>query len=94
MKSDYAKLKQIYFGEDVKCKDVKSEKQIKKSEELFIKSEVKNPVLKEFLNRLEEEYGCLLTNSGTVVKVDENYKWFSVKAVTVMVSELDKELRE
>lgn len=69
----YSELKKKFFPE----------------EELFIKSEVENPVLKEFLNRLEKEYGCLLTNTGCVV----DGKWFSVKAITVMVSELDKELR-
>ena len=71
---DYAKLKKKYFPE----------------EEVFIKSEVKNPVLKEFLNRLEKEYGCLLTNVGCTT----NGTWLSVKAITMMVSELDKELRE
>ena len=72
--SDYAELKKRYFPE----------------EELFIKSEVQNPVLKEFLNRLEGKYGCLLTNVGCVT----NDSWLSVKAITMMVSELDKELRE
>lgn len=62
-------------------------------EELFIKSEVQNPILKEFLNRLEEEYECLLTNSGTLVKTKDGYKWLSVKAITVMVSELDNKLK-
>ena len=72
--SDYTELKKKHFPE----------------EELFIKSEVKNPILKEFLNRLEGKYGCLLTNVGCVT----NDSWLSVKAITVMVSELDKELRE
>ena len=72
--STYSVLKQKFFPQ----------------EELFIKTEVQNPALKEFLNRLEKEYGCLLTNTGCVVEG----KWLSVKAITVMVSELDKELRE
>lgn len=85
MKSDYAKLKQLYFGEGNEL-----EKQDNKSNELFIKSNVQNPILKEFLNRLEEEYGCLLTNMGCVT----NGKWLSVKAIAIIVNELDKELRE
>lgn len=71
--SKYAELKKQHFPE----------------EELFIKTEVQNPVLKEFLNRLEKEYGCLITNIGCTI----DGKWLSVKAITVMVSELDKELR-
>jgi hypothetical protein len=71
---EYAELKKRYFPQ----------------EELFIKTEVQNPVLKELLNRIEQKYGCLLTNTGCVI----NDSWLSVKAITVMVSELDKELRE
>ena len=71
---EYAELKKRYFPQ----------------EELFIKTEVQNPVLKELLNRIEQKYGCLLTNTGCVI----NDNWLSVKAITVMVSELDKELRE
>ena len=90
--NDYAELKEKYIGED--GKDIMSEKQVNNSDELLIKSNVKNPILKEFLNRLEQEYGCLLTNSGTVIKANDRYIWFSVKAITIIVSELDKELRE
>lgn len=71
---EYAELKKRYFPQ----------------EELFIKTEVQNPVLKELLNRIEQKYGCLLTNTGCVI----NDRWLSVKAITVMVSGLDKELRE
>lgn len=71
--SEYSELKKKHFTE----------------EELFIETEVQNPVLKEFLNRLEDEYGCLITNTGCVT----NGKWLSVKAIAIMVSELDKELR-
>lgn len=59
-------------------------------DELLIKSEVKNPVLKELLNRIEEKYGCLLTNTGCII----NQNWLSVKVITVLVSELDKELND
>ncbi len=72
--SKYEELKKQHFPE----------------EELFIKSEVQNPVLKELLNRLEDKYGCLLTNIGCII----NDNWLSVKAITVMVSELDNELKE
>lgn len=58
-------------------------------EELLIKSNVKNPILKELLNRIEDKYGCLLTNTGYVT----NGNWLSVKAITVMISELDNELK-
>jgi hypothetical protein len=58
------------------------------SDELFIKSNVKNPILKELLNRLEREYGCLLTNTGCVI----NDKWLSVKAIAILINELDKEV--
>jgi hypothetical protein len=70
-KGDYANLKQRHFPQ----------------EELFIKTEVQNHVLKELLNRIEQKYGCLLTNTGCVT----NDRWLSVKAITVMVSELDKD---
>lgn len=72
--SEYAELKNRHFPK----------------EELFIKSEVKNPVLKELLNRIEEKYGCLLTNTGTVI----NQNWLSVKAITVLVSELDNDIKK
>ena len=72
--SEYSELKKRHFPK----------------EELLIKTEVKDPALREFLNRLEQKYGCLLTNTGCVT----NDRWLSVKAITVMVSELDKELRE
>lgn len=58
-------------------------------EELMIKADVQNPVLKELLNRLEKEYGCLITNSGCIC----NNSWLSVKAITMMIHELDVELR-
>ena len=85
MLSDYAELKQKHF-----CEGVKSEKQVNKSDELFIKSNVENPILKELLNRIEEKYGCLLTNVGCII----NNNWLSVKAIAVLINELDKELRE
>lgn len=65
-----------------------SEKTVNVSDELLIKAQVQDPVLKEFLNRLEDKYGCLLTNVGCVA----NNSWLSVKAIAMMVSELDKEI--
>lgn len=70
--SDYAELKQKYFDEQKYLNQPVTlifegnvlEKQTNKSNELFIKSNVKNPILKELLNRIEEKYGCLLTNVG------------------------------
>lgn len=70
----------------------RSEKTDNKSDELFIKANIKNPILKEFLNRLEEKYGCLLTNSGTLVDVGGDYTWLSVKSVAIIASELDKDI--
>lgn len=61
-------------------------------EELLIKTNVKNPVLKQLLNMIEEEYNCLLTNTGTVVKVGDTYKWFSIKCIVILINELDKKL--
>ena len=61
------------------------------TEELFIKSNVENPILKELLNRIEEKYGCLLTNVG---RATENGSWLSVKAIAALINELDGELRE
>jgi hypothetical protein len=62
-------------------------------EELMIKTNIQNETLRLFLNRLEEEYGCLLTNMGCTVKTENGTKWLSVKAITMMVSELDNELK-
>lgn len=58
-------------------------------DELMIKADVQNPVLKELLNRIEDEYGCVITNVGCVC----NNSWLSVKAITMMIHELDKDLR-
>lgn len=66
-----------------------AEKPISKPDELFIKAQVQNPVLRQLLERLEDKYGCLLTNVGCVT----NDSWLSVKAIAMLVSELDKELR-
>lgn len=60
------------------------------TKELFIKSNVKNPILKELLNRIEEKYGCLLTNIGCTT---ENGSWLSVKAIAALINELDKECK-
>lgn len=96
---DYAELKQKYFDEQKYLNQPVTlifegdvlEKQVKKSDELLIKSNVKNSILKELLNRIEEKYGCLLTNVGCTT---ENGSWLSVKAIAALINELDKELRE
>lgn len=87
--NNYAELKKKYF-----CEDVMSEKQDNNSDELLIKSNVQNPILKELLNRIEREYGCLITNTGCTVKNDSgDIKWLSVKSITVLISEFDNELK-
>ena len=86
----YSELKKKYFNDENEEKEsTSSEKVANSSDELLIKSNVKNPVLKEFLNRLEDKYGCLLTNSGCTM----NNNWLSPKAITVIVSELDNEIK-
>lgn len=88
----YSELKKKYFNDENEEKEkesTSSEKITNSSDELLIKSNVKNPVLKEFLNRLEDKYGCLLTNTGCIT----NNNWLSVKAITVIVSELDNEIK-
>ena len=57
--------------------------------DLMIYNEVQNETLRLLLDKIEQEYGCILTNVGGVV---EN-KWISPKAITVLIHELDKELR-
>ncbi|MEE1503893.1 MAG: hypothetical protein UGF89_06590 [Acutalibacteraceae bacterium] len=78
----------LEIGCDYINTNASSEKTVNNSDELFIKAEVRNPVLKELLDRLESKYGCLLTNVGCVT----NDNWLSVKAVAMMVSELDKDV--
>ncbi len=86
----YSELKKKHFNDKNEEKEnTSSEKITNTSDELLIKANVKNPVLKEFLNRLEDKYGCLLTNTGCVT----NNSWLSVKAITVIVSELDNEIK-
>lgn len=84
----------FHDGFEIDCEQLNinfsSDKTTNSSDELFIKSQVQNPVLKEFLNRLEDKYGCLLTNVGCTT----NNSWLSVKAIAMMVSELDKDLKE
>ena len=87
--ANYLELKERHFPKVAKITP-REASGLLNNEELFIKSEVKDPILKEFLNRLEDRYGCLLTNVGCVT----NDRWLSVKAITVMVSELDKELKD
>ena len=57
---------------------------------LMIYDDIQNEVLKKLLDKIEEKYGCVLTNKGGVV----NDKCISPKAITVIIHELDKELRE
>ena len=55
----------------------------------MIYNDVQNKTLKLLLDKIEKEYGCILTNTGGIV----GDKWISPKAITVLVHELDKELR-
>ena len=57
--------------------------------DLMIYNDVQNKTLKLLLDKIEKEYGCILTNTGGIV----GDKWISPKAITVLVHELDKELR-
>ena len=62
-----------------------------KNKDLMIYQDVKNETLRLFLDRLEEEYGSILSNTGGTVW--ESEKWISPKAVAAMALELDRELR-
>lgn len=57
--------------------------------DLMIYNDVQNETLRLLLDKIEQKYGCILTNVGGIVG-DE---WISPKAITVLVHELDKELR-
>lgn len=58
--------------------------------DLMIYNDVQNEALRLLLDKIEQQYGCILTNTGGIVED----KWISPKAITVLVHELDKELRE
>ena len=57
--------------------------------DLMIYNDVQNKALKLLLDKIEQEYGGILTNVGGVV----GDKWISPKTITVLIHELDKELR-
>ena len=63
------------------------------NEGLMIYEDIQNKVLRLFLDKLDEEYGSILTNAGGIAGLDGG-KWISPKAITVLVHELDKELSE
>ena len=60
--------------------------------DLMIYNDVQNETLRLLLDKIEQKYGCILTNVGGIVGIDGD-KWISPKAITVLVHELDKELR-
>lgn len=55
---------------------------------LMIYENIQNEVLKKLLDKIEAEFGCILTNVGGTV----NDKWISPKAITALICELDKEV--
>jgi hypothetical protein len=57
--------------------------------DLMIYEDIQNEILRKVLDKIEEEYGCILTNVGGVV----GDKWISPKAITVLIHELDKEIQ-
>ena len=63
-----------------------------KNKDLMIYQDVKNKTLRLFLDKLEEEYGSILSNTGGIVW--EGGKWISPKAIATIVHQLDKELEE
>lgn len=63
------------------------------NEELMIYKDIQNEILRLLLDKLDKEYGSILTNVGGITGFDGG-KWISPKAITVLVHELDKELSE
>jgi hypothetical protein len=63
------------------------------NEGLMIYEDIQNETLRLFLDKLDEEYGSILTNVGGTAGLDGG-KWISPKTITVLVHKLDKELRE
>lgn len=59
---------------------------------LMIYKDVQNETLRLLLDKLDKEYGSILTNVGGIAGLDGG-KWISPKAITVLVHELDKEIQ-
>ena len=57
--------------------------------DLMIYNDVKNEALRLLLDKIEQQYGCILTNIGGIV----NNTWISPKAITMLIHQLDKEIR-
>lgn len=57
--------------------------------DLMIYNDIQNEVLRLLLDKIEQQYGCILTNTGGIV----GDKWISPKAITVLIHQLDKEIR-
>ena len=57
--------------------------------DLMIYNDVQNEVLRLLLDKIEQQFGCILTNTGGIV----NNTWISPKVITMLVHELDKEIR-
>ena len=64
-----------------------------KNKDLMIYQDVKNEILQLVLDELEKEYGSILCNVGGTAGIDKG-KWISPKAITVIIHQLDVELRE
>ena len=59
------------------------------NKDLMIYQDIENTILKKLLDKIEEKYGCILSNTGGAVW--ETGTWISPKAITVLIHELDKE---
>lgn len=57
--------------------------------DLMIYNDVQNEVLRFLLDKIEQKYGCILTNAGGIV----GNTWISPKAITMLIHQLDKEIR-
>ena len=56
---------------------------------LMIYQDIDNEILRKLLDKIEEEYGCILSNTGGTVW--ETGTWISPKAITTLIHQLDKE---
>ena len=57
--------------------------------DLMIYNDIQNEILRLVLDKIEQEYGSIISNVGGTV----NNNWISPKAITVLIHQLDKEIR-
>jgi hypothetical protein len=55
----------------------------------MIYQDIDNEILRKLLDKIEEEYGCILSNTGGTVW--ETGTWISPKTITTLIHQLDKE---